>query len=212
MIIDKRLSLAAEKVAKAEAERDEALGQVAVLVEKYIPPCTARDSIPGACYSPGRPDKSVMCHACRERSNLPAAAKEMLKKARKWDALPPVYTEAPGTGRCAWKDCDRETQPETTVGFHLSSFCTLHREDSKDLRRVKAAWKECKASKKELRECLESYQNLMMPILEKENARLREMLQEAMTGLEWWEKTYPESHSEADEEFKVRAQAALSPS
>ena len=38
--------------------------------------------------------------------------------------------------------------------------------------------------------------------LESENGRLKSLLGKAMTGLDWWEQTHPESQSEADDEFK----------
>ena len=38
--------------------------------------------------------------------------------------------------------------------------------------------------------------------LEAENKKLKSLLGMAMTGLDWWEKSHPEDHSENDEEFK----------
>ncbi len=46
--------------------------------------------------------------------------------------------------------------------------------------------------------------------LQADAAALREALEEALTGLKWWQATYPDGCSEADAEFEERAQAALS--
>lgn len=175
----------AELITKAEGA-DDALAKVAVLEAAIVPTETIPDAKPFSvtrcllCDAYGQAEGGTpppIAHKARcHLSDLPAAAKELAEKARKWDEAP-TYKETAGTGRCAWKDCDREAQSEGTATFWLSSFCNLHKEDSKDIRRVKAAWKECKKSGRELLETIESYQNLMMPILEKENARLREALE-----------------------------------
>ena len=42
-----------------------------------------------------------------------------------------------------------------------------------------------------------------------ENVRLHELVERALTGLDWWKEAHPEDHSEADEEFRMEVLTAL---